>query len=86
MNRSEFVVGYISKTQNRMYPVYCLACKIYKGLSTNGRCAGMICSDELFDNTKHIPIITQKECTFNECNLPNCNNCVMSLKFGVRRK
>ena len=45
----------------------------------------MICVHEKFNNTKHIPLVTQKKCSWNECPATKCDRCVMYLKFGVRK-
>ncbi len=84
MTRSDFVVGYVSKT-NTQDILHCLACDISKKL-THGYCRGMMCVHERFDNTKHVPMITQKECNWNRCQSSSCDRCVMYLKFGVRKR
>lgn len=85
MNRSDFVVGYIKKGSNDD-TLICLACKIYKGHPTNGLCPMMGCGHDIFNNENHIPLVTQKECNWTKCPKASCNDCVMFLKFGVRRK
>jgi len=85
MIRSDFVVGYILKSSLDTDTLQCLACDISEK-RTHGYCTDMQCTHDRFDNTKHIPIVTQKECKRIECSCISCDRCVMFLKFGVRKR
>lgn len=84
MNRSSFVVGYVSKKPQGDL-LLCLACDI-SNKHTHGMCGGMACTHERFNNTIHIPMVTQKECLWNSCPSRQCDRCVMHLKFGVKQR
>lgn len=84
MKRAEFVLAYRLKSSSEHRFLCCLACNIYRGPPTDGKCSGLSCEHKPFNNNLHEAVITRRGCNFIECHA-DCNRCVMCLKFGVTR-
>lgn len=82
MKRTEFVIAYRPKAYPQSSNALCLACKIYRGRTTHGKCPEFSCTDEWFNNTKHTIVTTMKWCDMQDC-IVSIDDCVMKLKFSI---